>query len=64
MRGGVSFEFWLGLRGVEAGALHHEALIVDGGPNVVSFVIDGRLRDGGEALRTAEVIGPFRAGVR
>lgn len=29
--------------------LHHVAVMVDGGPNVVSFVIDGRLCDGGEA---------------
>ena len=34
---------------LRAGTLHHVAVIVDGGPNVVSFVIDGRLCDGGEA---------------
>jgi len=33
---------------LEVGALHHVAVIVDGGPKVISFVIDGVLNDGGE----------------
>ena len=31
-----------------AGTLHHVAVIVDGGPKIVSFVVDGLLNDGGE----------------
>jgi hypothetical protein len=34
---------------LRAGTPHHVVVIVDGGPNVVSFVMDGRLCDGGEA---------------
>jgi hypothetical protein len=33
---------------LETGELHHVAVIVDGGPKVISFVIDGVLNDGGE----------------
>ncbi|MFQ5808950.1 MAG: LamG-like jellyroll fold domain-containing protein [Armatimonadota bacterium] len=33
---------------LEAGKLHHVAVIVDGGPKIISFVVDGRLCDGGE----------------
>ncbi len=33
---------------VGVGKLHHVAIIVDGGPKVISFVIDGRLCDGAE----------------
>ncbi|MGD8240765.1 MAG: hypothetical protein PVH68_19605, partial [Armatimonadota bacterium] len=33
---------------LEAGKLHHIAVIVDGGPKIISFVVDGRLCDGGE----------------
>ncbi|OPZ81869.1 MAG: hypothetical protein BWY76_02891 [bacterium ADurb.Bin429] len=32
-----------------AGARHHLAVIVDGGPKIISIVIDGLLNDGGEA---------------
>ena len=32
-----------------AGQPHHIAAIVDGGPKVISFVVDGRFNDGGEA---------------
>jgi hypothetical protein len=32
---------------LEAGSLHHVVAIVDGGPKVISFVIDGVLCDGG-----------------
>ena len=40
---------WDSDRVLRAGAVHHVAAIVDGGPKVVSFVIDGRLCDGGDA---------------
>jgi len=33
---------------LEAGQLHHVAVIVDGGPKIISFVLDGKLCDGGE----------------
>lgn len=33
---------------LEAGRLHHLAVIVDGGPKVICFLVDGRLCDGGE----------------
>lgn len=29
--------------------MHHVAVIVDGGPKIISFVIDGQFNDGGEA---------------
>ena len=32
-----------------AGTPHHVAIIVDGGPGVITFIVDGRLCDGGEA---------------
>jgi hypothetical protein len=33
---------------LEEGKLHHVVVIVDGGPKVISFVVDGRLCDGGK----------------
>lgn len=33
---------------LQAGSLHHVAVIVDGGPKIITFVVDGRLCDGGE----------------
>jgi len=40
--------FWACDRGIiEPGVRHHVAIIVDGGPNVISFVVDGILCDGG-----------------
>jgi len=33
---------------LQPGRLHHVAAIVDGGPKVVSFIVDGRFCDGGE----------------
>ncbi len=33
---------------LEAGELHHVAAIVDGGPKIISFVVDGKLCDGAE----------------
>ncbi|MEW6358565.1 MAG: LamG-like jellyroll fold domain-containing protein [Planctomycetota bacterium] len=33
---------------IESGRLHHIAVIVDGGPKIITFVIDGKLCDGGE----------------
>ena len=33
---------------LEEGRLHHLAVIVDGGPKIVSFLVDGKLCDGGE----------------
>jgi hypothetical protein len=34
---------------LEAGKLHHVVATVDGGPKIVTFVIDGKLCDGGDA---------------
>lgn len=34
---------------IEAGKLHHLVVSVDGGPKLITFVVDGRLCDGGEA---------------
>jgi hypothetical protein len=31
-----------------AGKLHHLVVIVDGGPKIIAFVIDGILNDGGD----------------
>jgi hypothetical protein len=33
---------------LETGKLHHVAVSVDGGPKIITFVIDGKLCDGGE----------------
>ena len=33
---------------LEAGVLHHLAVVVDGGPKIISFVVDGVLCDGGD----------------
>lgn len=40
---------WESDRVLIAGKTHHVAAIVDGGPKIISFVIDGRLCDGGDA---------------
>lgn len=34
---------------IAAGKRQHVAVIIDGGPKIISFVVDGRLNDGGEA---------------
>jgi hypothetical protein len=34
---------------IGAGKRHHVAVIVDGGPKIITFVVDGRLDDGGES---------------
>ncbi|MHB8997491.1 MAG: exo-alpha-sialidase [Armatimonadota bacterium] len=34
---------------IEAGKLHHLVVSVDGGPKIITFVVDGKLCDGGEA---------------
>jgi hypothetical protein len=34
---------------LQAGKLHHVAVIVDAGPQIISFVVDGQLCDGGDA---------------
>jgi predicted amidohydrolase len=34
---------------IEAGTLHHLVVSVDGGPKIITFIVDGRLCDGGEA---------------
>ena len=40
---------WLSDPGMlDGGAPHHVAVIVDGGPKIISFVIDGKFCDGGE----------------
>ncbi len=33
---------------LEAGRLHHVAVIIDGGPKIISFVVDGKFCDGGD----------------
>jgi hypothetical protein len=33
---------------LEAGKLHHVVVVVDGGPKIITFVVDGCLCDGGE----------------
>lgn len=33
---------------IETGKLHHVAVIVDGGPSIITFVVDGKLADGGD----------------
>jgi hypothetical protein len=33
---------------IAAGRRHHVAVIVDGGPKIISFVVDGKLHDGGD----------------
>jgi hypothetical protein len=32
-----------------AGRLQHSVVVVDGGPKIISFIVDGQLHDGGEA---------------
>ena len=40
---------WEGDRGgMQAGKLHHVVIIVDGGPKIITFVLDGILCDGGD----------------
>jgi len=34
---------------LQAGQLHHVAVVVDGGPRIITFLVDGQLCDGGEA---------------
>lgn len=34
---------------IQPGKLHHITAIMDGGPKIITFVIDGRLNDGGDA---------------
>jgi hypothetical protein len=34
---------------IRAGSPHHVAVVVDGGPKIITFVVDGKLSDGGEA---------------
>jgi hypothetical protein len=33
---------------IEAGKRHHLGVVVDGGPNVISFITDGKFNDGGD----------------
>ena len=50
MSDGANVGFWECDRDIlTAGIRHHVAIIVDGGPNVISFVVDGILCDGGTA---------------
>jgi len=40
---------WESDRGLlQSGRWHHVAIIVDGGPKIITFVVDGRLCDGGQ----------------
>ncbi|NQT17373.1 MAG: exo-alpha-sialidase [Planctomycetes bacterium] len=49
MSDGKNVGFWACDRGVIApGTWHHVAIIVDGGPDVISFVVNGILCDGGK----------------
>jgi hypothetical protein len=34
---------------LEAGKIHHIAVVIDGGPKIISFIVDGKLCDGGDA---------------
>ena len=46
---GRSENRWEGDPGlIEIGKLHHLAVIVDGGPKIITFFVDGRLCDGGD----------------
>lgn len=50
MSDGKTGAFWYSDAGMLApGRTHHVAIIVDGGPRIISFVIDGELCDGGTA---------------
>ena len=40
---------WSSDSALEAGCRQHVVVIVDGGPRVISFIIDGRFNDGGDA---------------
>jgi len=33
---------------IQTGKLHHIVVTVDGGPCIITFVVDGKLNDGGE----------------
>jgi hypothetical protein len=33
---------------LHANALHHVVVVVDGGPKVITFIVDGKLHDGGD----------------
>lgn len=48
MNDGKNVGFWACDRNIlKPGTLHHVTVIVDGGPDVISFVVDGILCDGG-----------------
>jgi len=48
MNDGQNVGFWSCDRDLlECGSWHHVAIIVDGGPKVISYVVDGQLCDGG-----------------
>jgi hypothetical protein len=51
-RGGFAVDFWIKLKELtlRAGRWQHVAVIVDAGPRIVSFLVDGVFNDGG-ALR-------------
>ncbi len=49
MNDGRTENRWASDRGaLSAGGLHHVAVIVDGGPKVIVFVVDGKVHDGGD----------------
>ncbi|MFP3471901.1 hypothetical protein R0J90_17795, partial [Micrococcus sp. SIMBA_144] len=33
---------------IQANTQHQVSILIDGGPNIISYVIDGRFNDGGE----------------
>ena len=50
MNDGRNLGSWACDRGLlKPATWHHVAIVVDGGPNVISFVVDGVLCDGGTA---------------
>ncbi len=52
MNDGRQRGFWSSDPGtLGTGYPHHVAVIVDGGPNVISYVVDGMFHDGGDARR-------------
>jgi hypothetical protein len=50
MNDGENVGFWsCDSNSITAGTWHHVAIIVDGGPNIITYIIDGMFCDGGDA---------------
>ena len=48
MNDGRTESSWVSDPVLEAGKEHHISIMVDGGPKIISFIIDGQICDGGE----------------